>query len=447
MLLRAALPLLLLASCASQPKPKIPPGMKYLQTPLAEIDKAAQSGEAEAQFELAEIYELGLGVPADPARARTLYASAAKSGHVLARLMSAFCQQEGIGGPLDRGAALDAYLQLESEGVAEANFTLGNFFAYGSLRSPQMAEHWYWRGLLAGDAASTSALRDLYCQEGDADRRAAQLIRWYEALEDRGDEDLKDAKLTLLVALLKQKSPDVDWVQSLLSDLKKIEFPGRFVATVRCCESQVYERGLGVKVDLDKALVLVTPTVLDPNLPQREPLGIGTLSRLRLNLTLGKGAPRQLWYDWDQACWYHPEAEAELREFYTRLPPYARFEEVPRSTELELRLQASFLGVKVRAPGLKKLAIELQPEGRHRACFDAANFWFSRHRDAAIPEPAQSFLKASMRPQDWQRLKAAWEGAAPCPRPVQSQRWNQQQFQKMMSGWNETVKSLEKPKP
>ncbi|MEN9360588.1 MAG: hypothetical protein RL095_2123 [Verrucomicrobiota bacterium] len=447
MLLRAALPLLLLASCASQPKPKIPPGMKYLQTPLAEIDKAAQNGEAEAQFELAEIYELGIGVPADPARARTLYASAAKSGHLQARLMSAFCQQEGIGGAADRGAALDAFLQLDSEGCGEADFALGNFFAYGSLRSPQMAEHWYWRGLRAGDASSASALRALYQQERDADRRVAQLLSWYEALEDRGNEDLKGAKPTLLGALLKQKSPDVDRVQSLLSDLKEVEFPGRFIATVRGYESQVYERGLGVKIDLDKALTLATPERTLPDAPIRDSFGrIGSLSRLRLNLKLGKGDPRQLWYDWGQACSSHPDAEAELLEFYSRLPPYAQFEEVPASAEFELRLKAALLGAPVGAKQLERLAKALRPEDLHRGCHNVANFCFSRHRDAAIPEPAQSFLKASLLPQDWQQLKAAWEGTVPCPRPVQSQRWNQQQFQKMMSGWNETVKNLEKPK-
>ena len=162
MLLRAALPLLLLASCASQPKARLLPQAKYLQSHLVDIDKAAHEGDAQAQFERAEIYELGRGVKMDVFRAREFFAKAANQGHLQARLMLAFYQQEGLGGPEDRSAALDAYLQLESQGVAEADFALGNFFAYGPLRSPQMAEHWYWRGFKLGNEQCKAGVERLY---------------------------------------------------------------------------------------------------------------------------------------------------------------------------------------------------------------------------------------------------------------------------------------------
>ena len=80
-----------------------------------------------------------------------------------------------------------------------------------------------------------------------------------------------------------------------------------------------------------------------------------------------------------------------------------------------------------------------------------ARDFVSRHGKATIPEPARSFLGKHLQDSDWAQIDAEITANQqrhwPCPRPVQSQRWNQQQFQQMMSGWNETVKNLEKPKP
>jgi TPR repeat protein len=65
----------------------------------------AERGFVEAQFSLGVLYLNGEGVPADPARARSLFERAAEGGHARARLNFALMLANGQGGPRDLVAA------------------------------------------------------------------------------------------------------------------------------------------------------------------------------------------------------------------------------------------------------------------------------------------------------------------------------------------------------
>jgi len=48
---------------------------------IAKLQRAAQAGDSDAQYHLAYLYENGLGVPKDEAKALELYQQAADLGH------------------------------------------------------------------------------------------------------------------------------------------------------------------------------------------------------------------------------------------------------------------------------------------------------------------------------------------------------------------------------
>jgi len=69
----------------------------------------------ERTHRLAAVYADGVGVPADPARARALWAKAAGEGHYPpAQAAYARALAEGIGGPADSEAAVKAYYEAAS---------------------------------------------------------------------------------------------------------------------------------------------------------------------------------------------------------------------------------------------------------------------------------------------------------------------------------------------
>ncbi len=69
----------------------------YLDAARA-FEHAALAGLVEAQYELAMLYEKGMGVRTDSAKARKLYEKAANQDHVLAAEKMAEYTAEGIGG-------------------------------------------------------------------------------------------------------------------------------------------------------------------------------------------------------------------------------------------------------------------------------------------------------------------------------------------------------------
>jgi len=66
------------------------------------LHTAADAGDADAQFVLAEIYEQGEGAAIDLGAARTLYQKSAGQGHFRAMVRFGEFALEGIGGPVDK---------------------------------------------------------------------------------------------------------------------------------------------------------------------------------------------------------------------------------------------------------------------------------------------------------------------------------------------------------
>ena len=141
--------------------------------------RAAAQGHRDAALRLAQILERGIGVAADPAEARILYAGVAQAGVIVAQFNLAVMLEEGRGGARD----------LEN------------------------AAFWYHLAALQGHGRAANNLATMLAKgEGlEANREAA--MRWYRIAANRG---VDDALYNLGVLYLGEPNPDIASAQAWL---------------------------------------------------------------------------------------------------------------------------------------------------------------------------------------------------------------------------------------
>ena len=87
---------------------------------VASIRRAAEGGEAHAQFRLGALYDNGLGVPQDDAEAVRWYRLAAEQGDARAQLSLGDLYYYGLGVPQDYAEAARWYRLAAEQGDASA---------------------------------------------------------------------------------------------------------------------------------------------------------------------------------------------------------------------------------------------------------------------------------------------------------------------------------------
>jgi hypothetical protein len=129
----------------SMPHPHIP-GMNISVNIVDVTRMRAEAGDAEAQFQLAVIYQNGRLVPQDQALAREWLLKAAAQGHVKAMFNLGVTYGEGHGVPVDDAEAFRWYQAAAAEGDPRAHYNLGQFYLAGRGAPADGAkanEHWF----------------------------------------------------------------------------------------------------------------------------------------------------------------------------------------------------------------------------------------------------------------------------------------------------------------
>ena len=128
--------------------------LKITQRPSNGIHKAAEQGLAEAQNNLAGIYDQGLLAPRDYSKAAELYRKAAEKGLATAQNSLGVMYQVGEGVSRDYAEAVKWYLKAAEQGLADAQDNLAGMY-YGGLGVPQNsseAAKWYRNAAKQGHA-------------------------------------------------------------------------------------------------------------------------------------------------------------------------------------------------------------------------------------------------------------------------------------------------------
>jgi len=107
------------------------------ESPIQQLRREAEKGNAEAQFVLAQAYDRGRGVPQDQAEAVRWYRQAAEQGDAFSQFILGNKYWKGSGISKNEQEAIRWWHNAAAQGYAPAQNSLGQALANGSKTVPQ----------------------------------------------------------------------------------------------------------------------------------------------------------------------------------------------------------------------------------------------------------------------------------------------------------------------
>jgi len=138
---------------------------------FARISAAAAAGRPSAKSLLGWMHAQGVGVVADPRRARALYVEAAGAGDVSAKNNLGELYESGRGVPIDWPRAAEYYREAAQTGFAPAQFNLGRMYAAGAGLPQDVDKARTWlRSALKGGIQPAQKILDWLDAQADTAR-------------------------------------------------------------------------------------------------------------------------------------------------------------------------------------------------------------------------------------------------------------------------------------
>ena len=130
---------------------------------VSSLAQRAESGDAQAQLELALAYDEGKGVPQDAARAVEWFRKAAEQGNARAQNSLGVLYAQGRGVPRDRQEAVRWYKKAAKQGLTEAiyNVAISYYNGEGIEENMPLAYAWMLAAQKRGDPQAAEALEHI----------------------------------------------------------------------------------------------------------------------------------------------------------------------------------------------------------------------------------------------------------------------------------------------
>lgn len=171
-----------------------------LKTALLLYRKAAEKGNAMAQYELGEAHS----IRKEWKEAMKWYRKAAEQGHAEAQYKLGHCYLNGNGVEQDRKEAVKWWRKAAEQGYAEAQFVIGvlytmdidNSFSYeffGVKHDYNEAIEWFLKAAEQGHAEAQYNLGRYYEQGIGVKQNKTEAVKWYHMAANQGDENAKEA--------------------------------------------------------------------------------------------------------------------------------------------------------------------------------------------------------------------------------------------------------------
>jgi hypothetical protein len=128
----------------------------------AALQKAAEAGIADAQFDLALLHHQGDAVAKSYVKAAEWYRKAAEQGHIAAQNNLAILYRDATGVDFDFDQAKTWFSKAAEQGYAEAQNNLGQLYLFGKQRDIQLAKQWFNKAATQGNFAASYNLWVLY---------------------------------------------------------------------------------------------------------------------------------------------------------------------------------------------------------------------------------------------------------------------------------------------
>jgi TPR repeat protein len=151
--------------------------------------KAAEQGFVPALHNLGAMYESGKGAPKDVQQAILMYRKAAEAGLPQAQVVLGVRYERGEGVARDYGEALKWYSRAAEQGLASAQRHVGYMYESGRgvPRDSTEAARWYQKAAEQGDPRGENNLGALYAKGEGVEQHLATAFKWYHKAAAHGD--------------------------------------------------------------------------------------------------------------------------------------------------------------------------------------------------------------------------------------------------------------------
>jgi len=158
---------------------------------IEDCRRAADQGDASAQFRLGSAYDSGSGVPKDAAEAAKWYRKAAEQGHAEAQCELAFLYQCGNGLPEDAVEAAKWYRKAAEIGNTTAQIRLGirymggsGIYKSGVTKDEAEGRRWWRKAAAQGDVDAELLLGEHFLPHDFIEG-----MNWYRKAAEQGNTD------------------------------------------------------------------------------------------------------------------------------------------------------------------------------------------------------------------------------------------------------------------
>lgn len=138
----------------------------------------AEAGDAEAQFQLGQMYALGHGFKQNFKTAAEWYAKSAEQGNAKARTALALCYGFGNGVEHNLEIARSWFEKAAAQDFSPAQVTMGRLAEKETDYAK--ARKWYDLAVAQGNAEAMANIGDLYKNGKGVSKDMKQAIQWYE---------------------------------------------------------------------------------------------------------------------------------------------------------------------------------------------------------------------------------------------------------------------------
>jgi len=151
--------------------------------------KAAEDGNAKAQFNLGFCYGKGQGVAQDYAKAVEWWQKAADQGYAPAQFALGLSYKMGLGVPQDYAKAIEWYRKAADQGDAQAQSGLGICYdnGQGVVADHAKAAEWYRKAAEQGNALSQYNLGFCYLYGQGLSKDDAKAVEWFRKAAEQGN--------------------------------------------------------------------------------------------------------------------------------------------------------------------------------------------------------------------------------------------------------------------
>jgi len=158
---------------------------------LNSLQKSAEQGNIDAQYQLGVMYQTGRGVTQDYAAAISWYQKAAAQDNVSALTNLGEMYAKGMGVPQDYPQALNYYLKAANLAGSTAQSNVGLMYAngWGVPKDYVQAVGWFQKSADQGNADAQASLGWMYASGWGVPKDYTQAVSWFQKSVDQGNTD------------------------------------------------------------------------------------------------------------------------------------------------------------------------------------------------------------------------------------------------------------------